>query len=371
MRLGVAAAIVEGELVAGDVSVADGCVAEVGLAPAGHGLAVPGFVDLQVNGFAGVDFAAADADGYRRAVDELLATGVLAFQPTLITAAEEDLVAAVAEVPPLPQVLGVHLEGPFLAPTRLGAHSPELRRDPDPALLERLLDAGPVTHTTLAPELPGALELVDLLVARGVTVALGHSNATAAEAHRGFDRGARTVTHLFNAMRPFGHRDPGIGGAALAREDVVVQAIVDGVHLADDTVRVVARTAAGRFAVVTDAIAAAGIGDGAFRLGDVDVEVRDGVCRRADGVLAGSVVTMPESIRRLHALGVPLVEAVAAATSAPARIARRPDLGVLRPGGPADLVVLDDALEVERVLVGGREPEARKEAAWRRSVSRA
>ncbi len=190
MRLGVAAAVVEGRLVPGDVALADGTIAAVGLSPGRGGTAVPGFVDLQVNGFAGVDFAAAEADGYRRAAEALVRVGVTSFQPTLITAPEAELVAALAEVPALPQLLGVHLEGPFISPERLGAHPAEARRDPDPALLERLLAAGPVSQVTLAPELPGALELVDLLVARRITVSCGHSNATAAEAHAAFDRGA-------------------------------------------------------------------------------------------------------------------------------------------------------------------------------------
>ncbi len=318
----------------------------------------PGFVDLQVNGFAGVDFAAADAAGYATAGDALLETGVTAYQPTFITAPEQDLIAALGEVPAEPagpRILGVHLEGPFLSPNRLGAHPAASRRDPDRDLLERLLDAGPVAYVTLAPELPGALELVDLLHEHGVVASCGHSDATAEEAAAAFDRGVGTVTHLFNAMRPLGHRDPGIAGAALARDGVIVQVILDGNHLAEETARVVWRAAAGRVALVTDAIAAAGIGDGSYRLGGVDVEVRDGVARRADGVLAGSVVTMIEAVRNLHALGASLVEAVAAATSVPARAANRPELGVLRQGGEADLVVLDDRLEIRRVLRGGRE----------------
>jgi N-acetylglucosamine-6-phosphate deacetylase len=362
MRLGVAAAIVEGVLVEGDVDVAGGRIAAVGLASGGgSGTAVPGFVDLQVNGFAGVDFASADAAGYRRAGEALLATGVTAFQPTLITAPEDELVAALAEVPAEPigaRILGIHLEGPFLSPNRPGTHPTEAIRDPDRALLERLLDAGPVTYMTLAPERPGALELVDVLHSRGVTVSFGHSDATAAEAHAGFDRGVRTVTHLFNAMRPLGHRDPGIAGAALARDDVIVQLIVDGHHLADETVVLVRRAARGRFAVVTDAMAAAGVGDGVYRLGAVEVAVRDGVARRGDGVLAGSVVTIPQSLRNLVALGVPFVEAVGAVTRTPARALNDDALGVLRVGGAADVVVLDDDLEIRAVLVAGREEAA-------------
>jgi N-acetylglucosamine-6-phosphate deacetylase len=360
MRLGVEAAIVEGVLLRGDVEVADGRIASVGLASSnGTGIAIPGFVDLQVNGFGGVDFAAADAAGYKTAGDALLDTGVTAYQPTLITAPEDDLVAALHEVPrgvPAgPQILGVHLEGPFLSPHRLGAHPAAARRDPDRSLLERLLDAGPVGYVTLAPELPGALELVDLLHERGVVVSCGHSDATAAQAAAAFDRGVGTVTHLFNAMRPLGHRDPGIAGAALVRDDVIVQVILDGHHLADETAQVVWRTAAGRVALVTDAIAATGTTDGSCRLGGVEVEVRDGVARRADGVIAGSVVTMIEAVRNLHALGVPLVDAVAAATSVPARAVRRPELGILCEGGTADVVVLDDRLEIRTVLRAGLE----------------
>jgi N-acetylglucosamine-6-phosphate deacetylase len=361
VRLGIEAAVVDGVLVPGDVDVTDGRIAGVALAGPGSGVAVPGFVDLQVNGFGGVDFAATDADGYRRAGEALLATGVTAFQPTLITAPEADLVAALAVVPATPigpRLLGVHLEGPFLSPLRLGAHAVEARRDPDPALLGRLLDAGPVGYMTLAPELPGALELVDVLQARGIVVSCGHSDATIAEANAAFDRGVGTVTHVFNAMRPLSHRDPGIVGAALARDDVIVQAILDGHHLAEETARVVWRAAAGRVALVTDAIAASGVGDGPSQLGDLELLVRDGVVRREDGVLAGSVLTMLQAVRNLHALDVPFVDAVAAATAVPARVLGRDDVGVLQFGGASDLVVLDDRLELRTVLVAGREQVA-------------
>ena len=206
---------------------------------------------------------------------------------------------------------------------------------------------------TLAPELDGALAVIDVLQERGVIVSCGHSNATAAEAALAFDRGVRTVTHLFNAMPPFSHRDPGLAGAALARDDVVVQLILDGDHLADVTAAVVWK--AGRVALVTDAMAATGVGDGSFHLGGVDVEVLDGVARRAeDGVLAGSVTTLLDGIRKLHALGATLPEAVAAATSVPARVAGRVD-GLLRAGGNADIVILDDRLEIHAVFVGGKE----------------
>jgi N-acetylglucosamine-6-phosphate deacetylase len=206
---------------------------------------------------------------------------------------------------------------------------------------------------TLAPELRGARELMDVLRERGVTVSCGHSNATAVEAHEAFSHGARTVTHIFNAMRPFAAREPGLAGAALMARDVVVQVILDGVHLADDTARLVWLAAGGRVALVTDATAAAGAGDGSYQLAGVDFEVENGVARSANHVLAGSTVPMIEAVRNLVALGAPIEAALAAATEVPARIAGRADLGVLEPGARADVVVLDDGLEIVRVLVSG------------------
>jgi N-acetylglucosamine-6-phosphate deacetylase len=357
MKLGVEAALVDGVFVKGDVEIADGRIARWGLAsPNGRGLAVPGFVDLQVNGFGGVDFLDADAAGYRRAGEALLETGVTAYLPTLITSPEETLLAALTEVPTddsHPRVLGVHLEGPFLSPKRLGTHVGSARRNPDLDLLDRLLDGGPVRLMTLAPELPGAHDLILRLLERGVTVSLGHSDATAAQAEAAFELGVRTVTHIFNAMRPFKHRDPGIIGAALARDDVVVQLILDGVHLAPEAVKLVCRAAPGRVALVTDSIAAAGASEGHYSFGSFDVSVRDGTVRRPDGVLAGSVLTMIEAVRNLHALGMPLAGAVEAATSVPARVLGLAELGRLDVGLPADVLVIDDSVSIQRVLVGG------------------
>ncbi len=358
MRLGVEAALVDGALLPGDVELIDGRLTAAGLpSPGGRGIAVPGFVDLQVNGFGGVDFLDADADGYRQAGAALLETGVTAYLPTLITSPEEQVTAAMREVPrdeQRPRILGMHLEGPFLSPNRLGAHTAAARRDPDVALLDRLLDAGPVRLMTLAPELPAADAVIDRLLERGVAVSLGHSDATAEQAEAAFDRGARSVTHLFNAMRPFLHRDPGIVGAALARDDVVVSIILDGIHLAPETAAVVWRAAGDRVALVTDAITAAGVADGSYSsFGTLDVHVLDGTVRGPDGVLAGSVLTMIEAVRGLYALGASLTDAVRAATATPASVLGEPDVGRLAIGSPADVVVLDDRLEILRVLVAG------------------
>ena len=360
MRLGVAAALVGGELLGGDVEVVDGRVAAVGLgAPRGSAVAAPGFIDLQVNGYAGVDFSAPGEDGYAVAGTALLRAGVTAFQPTIVTADLDSMLGSLSQVPavdPGPRLIGAHLEGPFLSPARPGAHDRSALRSPDLAVLDALLAAGPFSQMTLAPELPGALELIDALIGRGVTVSLGHSDADAATAQLAFDRGAAAVTHLFNAMRRFEPRDAGIAFAALGRDDVFITLIVDGHHLAADTVRVAWRAAGDRVADQDDAVAAAAAPDGDYTLGgNVAVHSEGGVVRNRDGSLAGSALSMSAAVRNSCALGVPLPAALAAATEAPARMARRPDLGRIEPGASADLVVLDDALQLERVLLGGDE----------------
>jgi N-acetylglucosamine-6-phosphate deacetylase len=357
VRLDVQAALVRGELVPGDVEVDDGVVVDVGLPGGARGrIAVPGFVDLQVNGYGGIDFLSASTLDYDTAGSALLEGGVTAFQPTFITAPEHAMVDALRAMPAngsFPRVVGAHVEGPFISPDRLGTHPREHRRDPDLALLERLLNAGRVTEFTLAPELSGADELVKRLLERDVVVSAGHTNATAAEAHAAFDLGVSTVSHLFNAMRPFRSRDPGITGVALTRRDVFVQMIVDGHHLAEETVRLIWATAGGRVALVSDAMAGAAGVTGPYQFGEMEIDISDGVPVRGDGVFAGTVLTMIEAIRNLHALGIPFEDAVGAATSVPARIIGRADLGVLEPGGLADVVVLDDRLEIVRVLCGG------------------
>jgi N-acetylglucosamine-6-phosphate deacetylase len=382
MRLGVAAALVGGELAEGDVEVVDGLVAAVGVdTPRGSKIAAPGFVDLQVNGYAGVDFSAPGDDGYARAGAALLADGVTAFQPTIVTAEVEAMVeslgaleeAATVAAPAAveasatagprgrgregksrPRIIGAHLEGPFLSPTRPGAHDPAALRAPDLATLDLLLAAGPVTQVTLAPELSGALELIDALVARGIVVSCGHTEADAAAAHAAFDRGAGAVTHLFNAMRRAEPRDPGIALAALGRDDVFITLVVDGHHLADDTVRTAWRAADHRLVLISDAAAPAAAPDGDYTLGGaVPIRSEGGVVRNAAGALAGSALSMLDAVRNAHALGLPLAAALRAATEAPAQMAHRPDLGRIEPGARADLLVLDETLQLDQVLLAG------------------
>jgi N-acetylglucosamine-6-phosphate deacetylase len=361
VRLGVRAALVDGALVEGDVTVQGGAVAAVGVFPAGsHGTAVPGFVETHINGTSGVDFFGADAEGYRHAAQALAACGVVAFQPTFVSSPPEayrdplGLVGRLA-LDGLPQVVGVHLEGPFLSPEWKGAHDPAHLLPPDRRLTDTLCAAGPVTMITLAPELPGALELVRALAARGVVVSVGHSDAEAAAAHAAFDAGARAITHVHNAHRRWRARDPGPAGVALVREEATVQAIVDGVHLAPESAFGAFLAARRRFCLVTDAVEAAGLGPGTYRLAGATVQVEHGAVRLADGTLAGSLLTMDQAVRNLVRAGADLAAAVHAAAAAPAHLLGRNDLGVLRPGAPAHVAVLDDALRVVRTLVGGVE----------------
>ena len=364
MKLGVAAAVVDGLLVRGDVEIDGGRVAAVGLPGGRSGLAIPGLVDLQVNGFEGIDLLQATSDDILVLNARLARTGVLWYQPTLITAPEELTRLALATIGESvggagatrsgAHILGVASRG---AVSQRGPRRSAPRRAPASAR-SRPVGLVPARrlrrhHRHDCPELPRADELIDALVGRNITVSLGHTDAPALVAHAAFDQGARTVTHLFNAMRPFGHRDPGVAGTALARADVVVQLIADGVHLAPETILATWRAARGRIALVSDLIAAAGLGDGTFRLGTVDVTVEGGVSRLPDGTLAGAVRPLSWGLRMLVELGVPIVEAVEAVTRTPARLLGRDDIAVLRPGSPADLVVLDDNFAVARGA-GGR-----------------
>jgi N-acetylglucosamine-6-phosphate deacetylase len=210
-----------------------------------------------------------------------------------------------------------------------------------------------VGTVTLAPELPGALELVSLLTGRGVTVSIGHTDATAAQARAAFAAGARGVTHLCNAMRPLHHREPGVIGAALTADDVTIELVVDGHHLAGDMVRLIWRCAGDRVALVSDGTVASGLPDGTHRVGGAVLTVADGAVRDERGVLAGSALTMVDAVRNLHALGVGLPAAVTAATRVPADLAGRPDLGRLHPGALADVAVLDDRLAVRETFIAG------------------
>jgi N-acetylglucosamine-6-phosphate deacetylase len=354
-RLGVAAAFVNGSLVEGDVAVHDGEVVAVGLSSLGTGIAIPGLVDAQVNGYAGVDLLHADVEEIIEMGRALLRDGVVAYQPTLITSefdqtrtAATRLKEARAAYTEGAVILPTHLEGPFLSPRRAGTHPLALLRDPDLDLLERLLDLGEIGVMTIAPELPGALELIERCHRRGITVSLGHSAASAEEAERGFEAGATSVTHLFNAMESLSARSPGLAGTALTRSGITVQLIADGLHVTDEMMRLAFAAARGRCVIVTDAIAAAASDKSVVQLGEVTVYVDSDVAQRDDGTLAGSIGKLRDSLVRLSALGLAPADALGAVISRPARLLGGQQHVTLTPGSPSNLFVVDDDLVMTR-----------------------
>lgn len=379
--LGVGAAVVDGSVLPGDVIIDDdGTVVSVGVAFDGHRstIAVPGLVDLQVNGFAGVDLRHADPDDYRTAAKALAAHGATAVQPTFhgmsvdgylealhgldVAMAAQRSAAAAREAWGC-RLLDAHLEGPFLNPLFNGAHDGRTFLPPSTAVADRLVDSGRVGFMTVAPELPGGMDLVAHLVRRGVVVSIGHSDADVTATVAAVGAGARHLTHCWNAHRRLTARDPGPAAVALVAGELVVGLIADGVHVADEILRLTLGAAEGRVAATTDAIAPAGLPgtDGVDPIRWEDpaavVTVRDGRACLDDGTLAGSVATPVDVLRHLVAVGLDLPAALDACGGVQRRLLGLDDVRV-RPGDVADLVVVDDALRVERTLVGGREVAA-------------
>ncbi|GAA1935725.1 N-acetylglucosamine-6-phosphate deacetylase [Nocardioides hwasunensis] len=328
----------------------------------GAATVVPGFIDLHVHGGGGASFDTGTADAAAVVADAHLAHGTTSMAASLVTDTPQRMADAVRELALLVQdgrLTGIHLEGPWLSPRRSGAHQPGALAVPEPAAVETLLDAGDgaVRMVTLAPELPGGIDAVRLLTDRGVVAAIGHTDATYDESRTAIDAGARLGTHLFNAMRPLHHRDPGPVGALLD-SPVDVELIADGVHLHPAVLRTVFAAKPGRCVLVTDAMAAAGAPDGDYELGPMAIEVREGVARLAaddgQGAIAGSTLTMDAAVRyAVRTAGLPLLDVVHAATTAPAGVWGLADVGAIEAGRRADLVVLDDELEVVRVMRAG------------------
>jgi N-acetylglucosamine-6-phosphate deacetylase len=310
-------------------------------------LVAPGFVDLQCNGALGIDVTS-QPDRLWELGAALPRWGVTAWLPTVVTApagAVDAARAALAAGPPAgwrgAVPLGLHLEGPFLAPARRGAHPEAHLRPPALTDIDGWSPEGGVALVTLAPELPGAEDVLAALVAAGVVVSIGHSDATTEQVRGALDAGASCVTHLFNAMAPLHHRDPGLVGVALRDARVHVGLIADGVHVAPDVVALAQQLLGPRLTLVTDAVAAAGTGDPA------------GV-RLQDGTLAGSDLSMDQAVRNLVAFsGCAPEVALAAASTGPAAVLRDGTRGVLDPGRRADLVLLTPELEVVATVVGG------------------
>jgi len=327
---------------------------------------LPGFVDLHVHGGGGTSFTEGTADDARHAAAFHRAHGSTTMLASLVTAPLGELEARAALLAGLAEegvIAGLHLEGPFLSAARCGAQDPRHMLAPDVGVFERLRAAagGHLRVITLAPELPGAAEVIRAAVRAGVTVAVGHTDASAEVTSAAVDAGATHATHLFNGMRPWHHREPGPAGALLDRDEVTCEIIADGVHLHDMTVRLAARAAGpGRLVLVTDAMAAAGMPDGSYWLGSRQVDVAGGVARLAGeagspGAIAGSTATMEGVVRHAVAAGVPVPEVAAAASTTPARVLGLGDrTGALRPGLAADLVVCDDEFGLSAVMRHGQ-----------------
>ena len=333
----------------------------------GH-IVAPGFIDLHIHGSEGHDATSGEVESLLSLAHSLVRHGVTAFIPATVTASHETILqAAKATAEAIKaqggslegaRILGLELEGPYINPERKGAQNPDFIRKPNWDEFSEYWNAAceKIRTITVAPELPGALEFIEKAVALGVVVSLGHTNASYEEAKAAIAAGATRATHLFNAMPPWHHRAPGVVTACLESPQVVVELICDLVHVAPPMLRLAWRLAGSfRTALITDAIAAGGLSDGTYTLGDLTVEVRGGVARLEDGTLAGSTLTMDQAVRNAVAVGIPLQDALIMASYTPARACGEPSIGLIYPGSRADFVVLTpEELTLERVYVGGK-----------------
>jgi N-acetylglucosamine-6-phosphate deacetylase len=332
---------------------------------------VPGFIDVHIHGAAGYDVMDASPEALAAITAGVAAGGTTSLAATTVTASEESTSRAVEAVAgwmtlaarghagstPSAEILGVHFEGPFISRARRGVHPEEWIVAPSISLFRRLLAAakGAARILTLAPELSGAAALIAEALQAGLVVSLGHTDASYAEAIAAISWGARHAAHVFNAMRPFAHRETGVLGAILTSAGVTAELIADGVHVDDAAIRILLATKGSRdLILVSDGTAATGMPDGKYRLGNFEVNVAGGVARNSEGKLAGSTLTLDRALRHMIALGVPLREALPMLTSNPARLLgleRRK--GCLVAGADADLVLLDDQLHVAGVMTRG------------------
>jgi N-acetylglucosamine-6-phosphate deacetylase len=327
----------------------------------GHYL-VPGFVDLHNHGGGGASFTSGTVDEVLQGIDTHRRHGTTTLVASTVTG-DMDFLAQragfLSELAEQGDIAGIHFEGPFISPCRKGAHSEELLRDPDPAEVRKLIDAarGKARMVTLATELPGGIDSVRLLAEHGVIAAIGHTDATYEQTVEAIDAGATVATHLFNAMPALGHRAPGPIAALLEDDRITVELINDGTHLHPASLQLAFRHAgAHRVAFITDAMDAAGFGDGRYMLGPLEVEVADGVARLVEGgSIAGSTLTLDRAFKRAVTVDkLPVEDVVKALSTNPARLLGMSDtIGSLEPGKYADLVLLDDAYEVKGVLRRG------------------
>ncbi|MDO5618146.1 N-acetylglucosamine-6-phosphate deacetylase [Kocuria sp.] len=325
----------------------------------GENILAPGLVDMHVHGGGGAAFTEG-GEAAQAVLAAHRARGTTSMVASLVTDTINNLERQIWQLVPLCQageLAGIHLEGPWLSPRRCGAHDPDLLIDPNLADLNRLLDAGDghIRMVTLAPERPGASEAIKVLHSRGVVAAVGHTDASDEQTEAAIHAGATVGTHLFNALPSVHHRKPGPIPQLLSDPTVVVELIADGVHVHPSVLRMAVAAAQGRFALITDAMSAAGKPDGSYRLGPLDVDVVDGVARIRDtGAIAGSTLTLDQAVQyAIQTVGVGLEVAVRAASSIPAQVLGLAGVGRIQAGARADLVVFDAQLNVQEVLRGG------------------
>ncbi|MGW3986878.1 N-acetylglucosamine-6-phosphate deacetylase [Streptomyces sp. NPDC004830] len=323
---------------------------------------IPGFVDIHNHGGGGASFTSGSVDDILKGIHTHRLHGTTTLVASTVTGDMDFLTrraGLLSELAEQGEIAGIHFEGPFISPCRKGAHSEELLRDPDPAEVRKLIDAarGRARMVTLATELPGGLDSVRLLAEHGVIAAIGHTDASYEQTVEAIDAGATVATHLFNAMPPLGHRAPGPITALLEDERITVELINDGTHLHPAALRLAFHHAgARRVAFITDAMDAAGFGDGRYWLGPLEVEVADGVARLVeDGTIAGSTLTQDRAFKRAVTVdGLSVEDAVTALSATPARLLGMDDtIGSLEPGKSADLLVLDSAFDLKGVMRRG------------------
>jgi N-acetylglucosamine-6-phosphate deacetylase len=331
---------------------------------------VPGFVDVHVHGAGGHDVMEATPEALNNVAEVLARGGTTSFLATTVTAAPDALCQSAAGIAKFiaaqsqnssarnqrGEILGIHFEGPFISPERRGVHPAEWIAAPSPALLARMLDAatGTARILTLAPEISGGLGLIDAARKAGIVVAIGHTDATYEQAMDAIGHGASHAAHVFNAMRPFSHRDTGVLGAVLTSSQVTAELIADGVHVDEAAMKLLLSAKPGKVILVSDGTAATGMPDGKYRLGNFDVQVTGGVVRNSEGKLAGSALTLDRALRNIVTLGVPLDEAIRMLTFYPARLlGLETRKGIIAPGADADLVFLDSQLQISRVVTRG------------------
>lgn len=335
---------------------------------AGDSVAIPGFIDVHIHGAGGRDVMEGTREALSTITKKVAQHGTTSIVATTVTASTDDTLHAVEGMSKyIPQqletgdfraeILGIHFEGPFLSKERRGVHPPNLLQPPSAEVLQKFLHAaaGNARILTIAPELLGAIPCIDAARSLGMVISIGHTDATYEQARAAIAHGAHHATHAYNAMRPFSHRDPGVIGAVLTSPEVNAELIADGIHVDEIAMKVLLQAKGPEHVVlISDGTPATGMPDGKYKLGGIDVTVVDGVCRDAAGKLAGSTLTLDRALRNIVALGIPLANAVRMLTLNPATILGIEfKKGALRTGADADILLLNEALQITHVWARG------------------